>query len=295
MKIAVRAGHNYGVKGAVGILDEVDVTRAYYPYVIKFLRESGHEVLDVTPHSTDTKGEDLSFGVNKANNFGAEIFISCHVNSSNGEGHGCEAIYFPGSKEGEKYASDISKNISTLGFKNRGAKKDIRGLYELANTKMTAVIVEPFFLDNKIDVSIYKSTGNEKLGYMIAKAIPSKETASVDECFIPDTVKVFASTKNEPMENNIKLLQKIVGLSQNGVATEGLVRRLPRLVGGEQRGSVTIMQRILIRKGFLSVGSDTGIIGPANKNGINRFKESVGIPISNVLVDRLTWRKLLEY
>lgn len=119
-----------------------------------------------------------------------------------------------------------------------------------------------------------------------------------DDDMIADTVKVAACKQNPiatSMINEIKILEKVVGLKEDGIATEELVKKLPELNGIESRGCVTVMQRILIRKGFLSYGSDTGVIGQSNKEAIKRFKDNVGIPDNTKLIDRQTWRKLLEY
>lgn len=169
MKIAVRAGHNYGVPGAVGYVDEVTENRKYAAALISYLRKRGHVVLDVTPTTTSTSIQDLYYGVSRANAWGAKLFLSCHINA--GGGQGCEAIYYLGSKAGLNYANQISKIISTLGFKNRGPKADTRGLYELARTNMTAIVIEPFFLDTKSDVDLYKKIGPDKLGKTIASVI----------------------------------------------------------------------------------------------------------------------------
>lgn len=169
MKIAVRGGHNYGVPGANGYVNEVTEDRKYAAALITYLRKRGHTVLDVTPSRTSTTGADLSYGVNKANNWGADLFISCHVNA--GGGQGCEVVYCHGSKQGLNHANQVAKIIASLGFKNRGPKVDTRGLYELRHTKMPAIIVEPFFLDTKSDVDLYKKTGPDKLGKTIASVI----------------------------------------------------------------------------------------------------------------------------
>ncbi|WP_461613987.1 hypothetical protein [Clostridium sp. Marseille-QA1073] len=115
---------------------------------------------------------------------------------------------------------------------------------------------------------------------------------------IPGIVKIAACKNNtvaSVMIEEIKLLQGVVGLNKDRIAKEKLVRKLLELNGTETRGVVTIMQRILISKGHLSSGSDTGVIGQANKDAIGRFKATVGISNSSILVDILTWRKLLEY
>ncbi|KMT23027.1 N-acetylmuramoyl-L-alanine amidase [Clostridium cylindrosporum] len=297
MKIAVRGGHNEKVRGAEAVInkvkiDEVEVDREYYQLVIKYLRQLDHEVLDVTPKTTDTKSEDLAYGVSRANSWSADLFISCHVNSSNGKGYGCEALHHPNSSKGKVVASNVSKCISNLGFKLRngnGAKADDRGLYELNRTKMAAIIIEPFFLDNANDVELYKKCGHDGLAKAIVEGITGQKIQA-------NTIKANSSSPiASVMEEEIRILQRICKLKEDGFATEELVSRLPQLTGIEKRGCVTVMQRILIYKGFLSKNSDTGVIGPANKNAINKFKKALGIEESNILIDGDTWTKLLEY
>lgn len=169
MKGSVRGGHNYNIVGASGLVDEVIENRKYYPFVISTLQRNGLEMQDVTPNKTNTKGEDLAYGVNKANANNSNFFLSCHLNSSDGQGKGAEVIY--ASQEGKKLAECIVNELAGLGFKNRGAKQDTRGLYELKNTKMIAVIVEPFFLDNAEDVNLYKRLGPQVIGEAIANGV----------------------------------------------------------------------------------------------------------------------------
>ncbi|MEF9952182.1 MAG: peptidoglycan recognition family protein [Clostridium sp.] len=115
-----------------------------------------------------------------------------------------------------------------------------------------------------------------------------------DDDMIADSVKLFVSAKSEVMESEIKLLQKVVGMKETGIATEELVRKLPELTCSETRGVVTVMQRILQLRGYAK-NIDTGTMGPACKGAIERFKIAMGIPLDTKLVDKQTWRKLLEY
>ncbi|HDO9489918.1 TPA: N-acetylmuramoyl-L-alanine amidase, partial [Clostridioides difficile] len=66
MKIAVRGGHNFLATGSSALIDETTEDRRVKDSVIKYLRELGHEVLDVTPGNMDADS-DLAYGVNKAN------------------------------------------------------------------------------------------------------------------------------------------------------------------------------------------------------------------------------------
>ena len=81
MKIAVRGGHTELCTGASALINELIEDRKVRDSVIKYLRELGHEVLDVTPpvNYTSSSGADLSYGVNKANNWRADLFVSIHI------------------------------------------------------------------------------------------------------------------------------------------------------------------------------------------------------------------------
>ncbi|OPJ61171.1 N-acetylmuramoyl-L-alanine amidase [Clostridium oryzae] len=209
MKIAIRGGHNYAVPGATGILDEVKEDRKYYKAVMKYLRDAGHEVLDVTPDRTDTSSQDLSYGVSRANDWGADLFVSCHLNS--GGGKGCEVLYYTGSEKGNRYASKVSDEIAELGFNNRGAKQDVRGLYELNHTQMPAIIIEPLFIDSKLDVKLYKKIGVDKLGKVIAEAINGEK-------IIPEYPGYLIMYDPRKKDKNVNLIkQRLMELGYKGM------------------------------------------------------------------------------
>lgn len=168
MKIACRGGHNEQAQGANSILNEVSEDRKINASVIKFLKLDKNEVLDVTPCNC-ISAIDLTYGVNKANTAKVSLFNSNHLNA--GGGHGVEVLYFGNSATGKTYATRVCNNIAKLGFTNRGAKADIRGLYELKNTDMAAIIVESFFLDSESDVALYKKVGVDAIGKAIAEGI----------------------------------------------------------------------------------------------------------------------------
>lgn len=179
MKIAIRGGHNENVRGASGIVDEVTENRRIYPHVIRYLREAGHTVYDVTPTSTSTQAEDLNYGVSRANQENVDLFLSIHLNASNGAGQGTEAWYYQGSIQGKVCAEAISKRMAELGFTNRGAKASTT-LYELSRTRMPAVIVECFFCDNQRDVDLYRQVGAEAIGLKIAQGIDPAGVSQTD-------------------------------------------------------------------------------------------------------------------
>jgi len=188
MKIGVRFGHLLkGVDtGAVGYLKETDVNRQYGPVVIKYLQMAGHEVINCTPETASSVVNSLAQGVDKANVNKCDIFVSLHVNS--GGGTGCEVLYYHGSNIGKTLAERISNSISNkCGYYNRGAKGNA-SLYELKNTNMPAVIVEPFFLDNKEDCNKFDT---EKLGKAIAEGILGHEIKEDDKVDVNQAIKIL--------------------------------------------------------------------------------------------------------
>ena len=174
MKIAVRGGHCPKVPGARGILDELTEDRLVKNALAKRLMRIGHEVLDVTPpDSTSTSSADLAYGVNKANEWGADLFVSIHFNkaydSYNGALGSEVCVYST-----HVIAQRVVDALGSLGFKNRGQK--IRtGLYELRNTNMKAMIVETCFVEATEDVELYKRLGPDEIGKKIAEAIANKK------------------------------------------------------------------------------------------------------------------------
>lgn len=175
-KYAIRRGHQRtGNDGcAEDILNEIDVINAYYQHVINGLRAQGHEVLDVTPPEANrTLSDSLMYGVLMANNWGADFFISCHANSCDTTSNpvGCEVIYMDGSTKGQILATSVDSAIASLGFKDRGAKADVRGLCELKRVYAPTIIIEPFFISSQADVDLFNSIGAQALGYAIVKGL----------------------------------------------------------------------------------------------------------------------------
>lgn len=173
MKIAIRGGHNFLSIGARALIDEVTEDRKVKDSVIKYLKIAKHDVLDVTPGDIDYNS-DLAFGVNKANSWGADLFVSIHFNKayhSYKGALGTEAwVYSKTDKfADEQVAQRIVNEVAKLGFKNRGVKTE--AFYELKNTKMPAVIFETCFVEATEDVALYKKLGHDVIGKAIAEGI----------------------------------------------------------------------------------------------------------------------------
>lgn len=161
MKIVINAGHTkFGSgTGAVGKLQESIETRKIAYELMKQLSDSNHEVI---PAVFDRHENNLKAAVETANLNEADLFISIHLNG--GGGHGSEVYTWKGNQLVK--AMKICKNLSNLGFTNRGVK-DGSHLYVIKNTKCEALLVEVCFVGSDIDYSLYTTHGAVK----IAKAI----------------------------------------------------------------------------------------------------------------------------
>lgn len=179
MKIAVRGGHCPKVTGASALLNELTEDRKVKDAAIKYLKQLGHEVLDVTPpDSISTSLADLSYGVDRANNWSAELFISIHFNnaySSYNGAIGSEVCVY----SNFDIAQRVVKGLGSLGFKNRGQKVRT-GLYELKNTKMKSMIIEVCFIEATEDVALYRRLGYDAIGKNIAESISNKKISVVN-------------------------------------------------------------------------------------------------------------------
>ena len=278
MKIAVRGGHCPRVPGASKFIDELTEDRKVKESVIKYLKQLGHEVLDVTPpDNTNSSSGDLSNGVNRANLFGADLFVSIHFNKAydvyNGFLGSEVCVYTP-----FDIAQRVVNGLAGLGFKNRGQKVRT-GLYELKHTNMKAMIIEVCFVESVADVGLYKKLGHDLIGKTIAQAIANKNINNSD---------VKSTVNNEIKSNNtdnwIKRLRE--ECNKQGFSS------YPTLKKGA-RGNITkLVQEKLVSLGYNTNGID-GIFGSATKNAIISFQKSNGL-VADGIVGINTWKKLIN-
>lgn len=142
-KIVIDEGHYNCESGAVGFgIKECDVTHSVAYKLKAKLEKQGHTVLI-------TNGS-LSNRTTKANQWGANIFISLHCNAFNGKAYGIETFCYK--FKYRKLADSIHNSL--LGDKrlyrtNRGVKEG--DLHVIRESNMDACLVEMAFIDNKED------------------------------------------------------------------------------------------------------------------------------------------------
>ena len=177
MKVAIRGGHCPRATGARALIDELAEDRKVKDAVVKYLKQAGVNVLDVTPpDSTSNSNADLSYGVSKANSWGADYFVSIHFNKAYNHYNGaigsevCVHASFDA-------ANRVMNGLASLGFKRRGLKQRPE-LYEIRHTNMKAMIVEVCFVEATEDVALYKRLGADAIGRKIAESLANKSISA---------------------------------------------------------------------------------------------------------------------
>ena len=95
----------------------------------------------------DAPSDSLSYRASVANNAGADIFVSIHLNAGSPAAHGTETFFYAGSDAGSKLAKSIQNQlVACLGLTDRGLKTANYAVLRL--TDMTAVLTEVCFLSN---------------------------------------------------------------------------------------------------------------------------------------------------
>lgn len=291
MKIAVRGGHCPNVPGSRGIIDELKEDRLVKNAVIKYLNQMGVIVLDVTPpDSTSSSSADLSYGVNKANNWGADLFVSIHFNNAYSTYNGALGTEVCVYSEYD-IAGRVVNKMASLGFRNRGQKVRT-GLYELKHTSMKSMIVEVCFVEATEDVALYKKVGYDYIGKTIAEALVNR-SSGVTPTPTPEPVP---TPTPQPTSKNyhswIARLQEECnkqGFSNqkvDGIAGPNTLNGSPMVRRGA-RGNIT---KLIQEK--LGISAD-GIFGANTEVAVKNYQRTNGLSVDGI-VGRNTWRKLLN-
>ncbi|MEN1969327.1 N-acetylmuramoyl-L-alanine amidase [Lentibacillus sp. N15] len=157
VRIFIDPGHGGSDPGATANgLKEKDLTLDIALRTRDILNESyeGHTIkLSRTSDVTTS----LAKRTRMANNWGANFFVSIHINSNNATGF--ESYIFDGNY-GDKERTNAIRNsihneiVSQTGFKDRGQKEE--NLHVLRESKAPAILTENGFIDNANDGSKLK-------------------------------------------------------------------------------------------------------------------------------------------
>lgn len=152
-KIAISSGHGLYVRGASGIIDEVDEARKVVNRLAEELKKRDVEVFVFHDDSSKNQGNNLNTIVNAHNGQTRDLDISVHFNAYEQveKPMGTEVLYLTQ----QSLAAKLSEAISEAGgFIDRGAKKRT-DLKFLNATDEPAVLLEVCFVDSEADCDLY--------------------------------------------------------------------------------------------------------------------------------------------
>jgi N-acetylmuramoyl-L-alanine amidase len=181
----ISSGHGKIVRGASGILDEVDEARKVVEAVAENLRARGAEAETFHDDVSMTQSENLGRIVDFHNSRSRQVDVSVHFNAyvETTKPMGSEVLYVSQST----LAGQMSSAISKAGkFINRGPKKRT-DLYFLNNTDMPAILIEVCFVDSQADADLYGELF-EEICEAIAAALKHEEGQGVETPPVPALV-----------------------------------------------------------------------------------------------------------
>jgi N-acetylmuramoyl-L-alanine amidase-like protein len=152
-RIVISSGHGIYVRGAHGILDEVDEARLVVDRIATELRSRSVDVKAFHDNTSRSQNENLNTIVNYHNKQTRDLDVSVHFNAYEqvSKPMGTEVLYLTQSA----LAGQVSSAIAAAGgFINRGAKKRT-DLFFLNSTEMPSILIEVCFVDSEADADLY--------------------------------------------------------------------------------------------------------------------------------------------
>jgi N-acetylmuramoyl-L-alanine amidase len=152
-RICISSGHGLYVRGASGILDEVDEARLVVESLADNLKMHGVDVAVFHDDVSRSQNENLNRIVDFHNAQVRDLDISVHFNAYEQveKPMGTEVLYVTQSV----LAEEVSDAIATAGnLIDRGPKKRT-DLFFLNNTAMPAILIEVCFVDSETDANLY--------------------------------------------------------------------------------------------------------------------------------------------
>jgi N-acetylmuramoyl-L-alanine amidase len=154
-RVAISSGHGALVRGASGVLDEVDEARRVVEDVADKLASRGVDVVTFHDDSSTTQSENLDRIVGWHNSQERELDVSVHFNAyvETTKPMGVEVLYVTQAA----LAGEMSAAIADAGVLiDRGGKKRT-DLAFLNGTEMPAILIETCFVDSTADAALYES------------------------------------------------------------------------------------------------------------------------------------------
>ena len=200
MKIVLSSGHGLFVRGARGIIDEVDEARRVTNRVAEILRTAGVGVSTFHDDTSRNVSNNIGAIVRHHNSQTRDLDVSVHFNSFQPATDfvqmdgwrrvdrpvGVEVLYRTGNSHTRQIAGEAARAISgASGLLLRHMSRDVPGtvprtdLGFLNNTSAPAILLEVCFVNSSVDVELYRQ-GFEEICQAIATAVSGRVITTVE-------------------------------------------------------------------------------------------------------------------
>ena len=180
MRVFLNPGHapngepDPGACNSITGLRECDVAKSITDLVEGYLMAAGVEVVG------NLQSDSLYEVVSSSNNLEADVFIAIHCNAFNTCASGTEVWHYHTSREGERLAGCIQRQIvESLGTVDRGIKGAVphtdTSLYVLNCTDAVSCLIECAFIDSPGDEELLR-TRQDAFARAIARGVTDFET-----------------------------------------------------------------------------------------------------------------------
>jgi len=189
MRIVISSGHGLFIRGAKGLIDEVDEARRVTDRVAEILSQAGISVNAFHENNARTVADNVNTIVRHHNSQARDLDVSIHFNSTatgaiEDRAIGVEVLHLAGNQTTRALAGRVAKAISDasgllLRHKQDSGAVARNNLGFLNNTTVPAILAEVCFVVSRTDVRLYQQHF-EEICHAIASSI-SGRTISVPE------------------------------------------------------------------------------------------------------------------
>lgn len=183
-RIVISSGHGKYVRGASGILDEVDEARRVVEHVNDELVSRGVIVRTYHDDVSKSQDENLQRIVDYHNSQSRDLDVSVHFNAyvETDKPMGVEVLFVTQAD----LAGEMSAAIAEAGdLIDRGAKKRT-DLFFLNNTEMPSILIETCFVDSVADADSYNTNFEEICDAIASMLGGAEEGTQPPEIDLPD-------------------------------------------------------------------------------------------------------------
>lgn len=170
--IAIDPGHNCApdTGASYGRYSEDAIVLAVAQQLATLCKDAGIKTIWCLPKSATSVIDSLSKRCRASNDGGATIYVSLHCNAAEPTtgARGCET--YATSTAGKAIATNVNRELTSLGWKDRGVKSTLdAGVppYVIRNTDAIAILTEICFIDAAEDTAIFNQKGSKTIAQAI--------------------------------------------------------------------------------------------------------------------------------